>query len=149
MLFTPGRIILMLASLLVVMGKTPVSAHGVGTPSLESPYAIPPLVRLTGTLVPTGEKKDDGLDTLGVSMGGKEWTFKLTDVETLSGTNYGPMILNDLFPREVRFMGPDQLLRPIQEAAGAQEPIAVEGRLYLVDRNFVVTAAGSPEAKSE
>jgi hypothetical protein len=140
----------MLVLSLSVLGTTNAFAHDVGrVPALESPYAIPPLVRLTGTLIPAGKKGDRGLDTLGVGMDGQEWTFKLTNVETLTGTNYGPMILSDLFPREVRFMGPDALLGPVQDAANAGRPVSVEGRLYIADRNVLVTAEGEPAAKGE
>ena len=54
------------------------------------------------------------------------------------------MILNQLFPREVRFEGPDALMQPIQNAAATGKPLIVEGRLYLSDRVLMVTDEGAP-----
>jgi hypothetical protein len=107
---------------------------------------VPPVVRLTGTLVPITRKQDQGLDTLNVWIKDQEWAFKVTDVKTLSGTDYGPMILNQLFPREVRFEGPDTVIAPIQTAAAAGKPLVVEGRLYVADRSLMVTEQGAPLA---
>jgi hypothetical protein len=122
------------------------SAHRLQGPSGDNLLGTPPVVRLTGTLVPLTAQQDKGLDTLSVWMNGQEWVFKLTDVQTLSGSNYGAMILNKLFPREVRLRGPDTLLDPIQTAAAAGKPLVVEGRLYVANRTLVVTEQGPPSA---
>jgi len=121
-----------------------VSAHRLQGSSLESPLAVPPVVRLTGTLVPLMGQQDKGLDTLNVWVKDQEWVFKLTDVKTLSGTKYDAMILNKLFPREVRFKGPDTIIHPIQNAAAAGKPLVVEGRLYVANRTLLVTEQGTP-----
>ena len=120
------------------------SAHRLEGPNLSSSFFVPPVVRLTGTLVPLQKPEYGGLDTLNVWIKNQEWIFKLTDVETLSGTNYGPMILNRLFPREVHFKGPDTIIQPIQNAAGTGRPLVVEGRLYIGDRILMVTDEGAP-----
>jgi len=123
------------------------AAHRLGAPPVGSPFFVPPVVRLTGTLVPAKEQQERGLDTLAVWLNGQEWVFKLTDVKTLSGTNYGAMILNKLFPREVRFKGSDEVLHSIQNTAATGKPLTVEGRLYIADRNFLVLAQEESSTK--
>jgi hypothetical protein len=111
--------------------------HGIEVPHVT----VPPLVRFTGTLVPPGKKSDDSLHTLRVFIRNNEWLFRLDNVETLTGMNRGWMILNDIFPPELRFTGPENLLRLLQDAESTGKPITVEGRLYIGDRMFVVTGA--------
>jgi hypothetical protein len=135
---------LMLAFALSLPLGSVASAHRLQGSSVESMAFAPPVVRLTGTLVPLAGQQDKGLDTLDVWIKDQEWTFKLTDVKTLSGTDYGAMILNKLFPREVRFKGPDTIIVPIQTAAAVGQPLVVEGRLYVADRTFMVTEQGEP-----
>ena len=43
-----------------------------------------------------------------------KWNFWLTRVDTLSGTNYGWLVLADLSPREVHCSGPEEFLGPLQ-----------------------------------
>lgn len=112
-------------------------------PQLE----VPPLVRFTGTLLPPDEKANGGVHTLRIFIQNKEWLFRLENVETLSGTNYGWMILGDLFPPELHFTGPADLLGPLQQPELAGKMITVEGRLYLADRMLAVTAAGEDIAR--
>jgi len=139
----PIKILFLTFGMLLPMASI-ASAHRLGVPNLSSPYVTPPVVRLTGTLVPLQKPEYGGLDTLNVWINNQEWIFKLSDVETLSGTNYGPMILNQLFPREVRFKGPDTLMQPIQNAAATGKPLIVEGRLYMSDRVLMVADEGAP-----
>ena len=138
---------LLLALVLLLPMVRVASAHRLRGAGVESPFSVPPVVRLSGTLVPITGQQDKGLGTLNVWIKDQEWAFKLTDVKTLSGTDYGAMILNKLFPREVRFKGPDTIIHPIQNAAAAGKPLVVEGRLYVADRTFLVTEQGAPMAK--
>lgn len=112
-------------------------------------FAIPPLVRFTGTLVPPNEKDENSLHTLRVLIQDQEWLFRLDNVETLTGTNYGWMILNDIFPPELHFTGPDDLMRTLQAAERTDSPVSVEGRLYISDRMFAVTAAEAIVQKTD
>jgi hypothetical protein len=138
----PIKILFLTFGLLLPMANI-ASAHRLGVPNLSSPYITPPVVRLTGTLVPLQKPEYGGLDTLKVWVNNQEWIFELSDVETLSGTNYGPMILSQLFPREMRFEGPDTLMQPIRNAAVTGKPLTVEGRLYMSDRVLMVTDEGA------
>jgi len=119
--------------------------HGIEVPRAT----VPPLVRFTGTLVPPGEKSADSLHTLRVFIQNTEWLFRLDNIEALTGTNYGWMILSDIFPPELHFTGPEDLLRALQAAERTGKPVSVEGRLYIADRMLAVTAAGEAAQKTD
>jgi hypothetical protein len=109
--------------------------------SLITPYLhIPPLVRFTGTLHPSEEKNGDGLHTLWISVRDKEWQFRLTAVDVLTGTNYGWMILSDIFPPHLRISAPENLLAQLERPEIVGKPLIIEGRLYRVNRVLLVTA---------
>ena len=100
---------------------------------------VPPLMRFTGTLhLP--QEKGSPVHSLTIRVHDTEWQFWLTDVQALSGMNYGWMILSDIFPPELRLAGPADLLRPLQNPAIAGKPLTVEGRLYTANRKLLVTA---------
>lgn len=101
---------------------------------------IPPLVRFTGTLHPSEEPEDNGLHTLWISVGDKEWQFRLTNVEVLTGTNYGWMILSDIFPPHLRLSAPKDLLVRLSRPEIAGKPLTIEGRWYRANRVLLVTA---------
>jgi hypothetical protein len=106
-----------------------------------TPYIhIPPLVRFTGTLHPSEEQNDDSLHTLWISVRGKEWQFRLTNVEVLTGTNYGWMILSDIFPPHLRISAPENLLAWLERPEIVGKPFTIEGRLYRANRVLLVTA---------
>lgn len=125
------------------------SAHARPLRSPEVPYLhIPPQVRLTGSLHPL-EEKGAPVEMVKVFIQDKEWSFWLTQVDTLTGTNYGWLTLADLFPRELRLSGPDELLGPLEKSSIISKPITIEGRLYSSIRKLVVntvTDSTSPTA---
>jgi hypothetical protein len=119
-------------------------------PTIEVPHVtVPPLVRFTGTLVPPDGGSANSLHTLRVFIQNSEWLFRLDNVETLTGTDYGWMILSDIFPPELHFTGPENLMRTLQAAEHAGNPVIVEGRLYISDRMFAVTDAGEAAEKAQ
>jgi hypothetical protein len=117
---------------------------------IEVPHvSVPPLVRFTGTLVPPGEKSAGSPHTLRVFIQNNEWLFRLDKVETLTGTNYGWMILSDIFPPELHFTGPEDLMQALQATERTGKPVSVEGRLYIADRMLAVTTAGEAAQKTD
>lgn len=100
----------------------------------------PPLVRFTGALLPLEEEGHRGLHTLTVLIEGQKWIFKLAKVETLTGRNRGWAILQDLFPPQVRFIGPENLIQLLQKPESAGKLLVIEGRLYTGDRMLFITA---------
>lgn len=100
----------------------------------------PPLVRFTGALLPLEEEGRRGLHTLTVFIKGQKWIFRLAKVETLTGRNRGWAILQDLFPPQVRFIGPEDLIRLLQKPEITGKLLIIEGRLYTGDRMLFITA---------
>jgi hypothetical protein len=104
-------------------------------------FAVPPLVRFTGTLLPSNEKGDGGFHTLEVLVQNKKWLFRLDNVETLTAPYVDWMILNEIFPSELHFAGPEDLMSTLQISESEGKPVTVEGRLYISDGMFAVTGA--------
>jgi hypothetical protein len=100
----------------------------------------PPLVRFTGALLPIEEEGHRGLHALIVLINEKRWIFRLKKVETLTGRNRGWSILQDLFPPQVRFTGPANLIQLLQKPESEGKLLVIEGRLYTGDRRLFVTA---------
>jgi hypothetical protein len=101
----------------------------------------PPLVRFTGSFLPLEEKRPGALAMLTVSVEGTQWKFNVAKVEKLTGKEVGSLrLLQSIFPPQLRFTGPDELLRPLQDPQVAGKPLVIEGRLYVGDRMLFVTA---------
>ena len=115
----------------------PTAASAQAIPHIEPP----PLVRSTGALHPLEEKGRGGLLTLTVSVKDTKWIFRIAKVEKLTGRNpSGWRLLQDLFPPQVRFVGPAELLHPLQEPEIVGKLLIIEGRLYTGDRMLLITA---------
>lgn len=122
----------------VLLGVIPWSSYAAaqGTPLSEPP----PFVRFTGTLLSYEEKDRKGLHFLTVSITGTKWLLRITNVQKLTGRDPdGWRLLQALFPPEVRFVGPPELLQLLQNPHIAGKPLTIEGRLYVGERMFFVT----------
>ncbi len=142
-------LVVMLTSALWSSSAPAEGKHRIMHPPIVPHVEVPPLVRFTGTLHSPQEKGDGTVHTLTVFIEETEWQFRLTKVETLTGTNYGWMILQDIFPPELRLSGPPDLLGPLEKPDIAGKPVEIEGRLYRADRMLVVTAAGEVTDRPE
>ena len=122
----------------------PTAATPQELPQLEPP----PLVRLTGALLPLDEQGRGGLSTLTVSVKETKWIFKVAKIEKLTGTASSDLrLLQSLFPAQLRFIGPDALLDLLQAPEIAGKSLTIEGRLYVGDRMLFLTAVveGQPQ----
>jgi hypothetical protein len=104
-----------------------------------SPYRFPPVVRMTGTLQPVGDQ-GGGLNALTISVHDKQWIFKVTRLDTTTGTDPGMLLLSYIFPPELRFFGPPERLAPLENPEVAGKPVTLEGFLYIGDRTFYVAS---------
>jgi len=110
----------------------------------------PPLVRFTGALLPLEEKGRGSLHTLTVSIQGKKRLFRIANVEKLTGMDpNGWRLLQDLFPSDLRLIGPEALLSPLLHPESEGKTLTIEGNLYSGDRMFVVTAVREPPKPSQ
>ncbi len=55
------------------------------------------------------------------------------------GRKGGQAILRDLFHRQVRFYGPEDLIVSLQKPEIAGKLLTIEGRLYPKERRFLIT----------
>jgi hypothetical protein len=109
----------------------------------------PPLVRFTGALLPLEEKGRGSLTTLTVSIQGKKRLFRIANVEKLTGKDpNGWRLIQDLFPPDLRLIGPEALLSPLLHSESEGKTLIIEGNLYSGDRMFVVTAIREPPKPS-
>jgi len=124
-----------------------VAVFSAGAANARSPYPNPtPHVRFTGMLLPTHTQAPAGLCTLAVFTRGVDRLLRLDAVENLTTREYDRAVLQDLWRRKVRFYGPEDLMRRLQQLESASEFLTIEGRLYPREKRFLITAI---EATSE
>ena len=111
---------------------------------------FPPSLRFFGTLLTTEPQEKSELRPVLVSIGQTQWVFHLEEVEALGGSHPGSMILAQVFPRQLHFVGPTKLLQQLQDPAIAGRFIVVEGRLYISSRRLLVTnVVGAEEVRQQ
>ena len=110
-----------------------------GAAQIFSPYGSPPVVRMSGTFQPFDETESHGLNTLTVIIDDKQkWLFKVTRVDTMTGTDPGMMLLSYIFPPELRLMGAASKMAVLTQPDVLGKPVSLQGFLYVDDRNFYV-----------
>ena len=99
----------------------------------------PPRVRFTGSFLPLDEAKPAELSSLTVSIKETKWRFRIAKVEKLSGRDpSGTRLLESLFPRHLRFTGPEHLLNTLRDPRIEGMLVTVEGHLYVGERMFLL-----------
>ena len=82
---------------------------------------------------------------LTVSVEETRWRFNVAKVEKLTGKEVGSLrLLQAIFPPQLRLIGPDELLRPLQDPQVAGKPLVIEGLLYIGDRMLFITDVKHP-----
>jgi len=101
----------------------------------------PPLVRIIGAFAPLDDNRKSALRTLTVHVKDHKWKMRIREIKALTATtNSGWGLLKDLFPPQVRLVGPDEVIAPLRQADIAGKPFVLEGRLYVGDHLLLVTA---------
>jgi len=127
------RTIALIVALVAVLGPMR------GAAQIFSPYGSPPVVRMSGTFQPYDEQQSHGLNTLTVIVEDKQkWLFKVTRVDTMTGTDPGMMLLSYIFPPELRLMGAASKMAVLTQPEVLGKPVSLQGFLYIDDRNFYV-----------
>ena len=99
----------------------------------------PPLVRFTGSFLPLTGEEASGLSTLTVSIKGTKWQMRINRIEKLTGRDpSGTRLLESIFPRQLRFTGPEHLLNVLSDPQNEGTLMTIEGRLYVGERMFLV-----------
>ncbi|MEW6441399.1 MAG: hypothetical protein AB1640_10740 [bacterium] len=100
-----------------------------------SPPEVPPLIRLSGFVYPPQDQgKVDGLYTFPIRAGGERMIFKVEESRSLSGSSLSSTLLNHVWPPQLQFIGPEDLLRQFDDAVGG--PVTVTGYLYVGSRQL-------------
>jgi hypothetical protein len=102
--------------------------------------AQPTKVRVTGTMLPYSEQQRDDLVTATIFVQDKPWFFRVGKVEGLSSAEREQAVNEGALLEQVRFQGPDAVMRRLQKANLAGKPLVIEGQLDAKERRFLVTS---------
>lgn len=128
-----------------LLGWTVSPAPGLAFGPQHLPFFVPeppPLLRFSGLLLSTPPQEESTMRPLAVTIGQGKWDFQLKNVEALSGSHSGSLVLSQVFPRQLRFVGPKKFLQQIQDSAKTGKFVVVEGHLYIGSYKLRVTGVG-------
>lgn len=99
-------------------------------------------IRVTGMLVPHEIQPRNAFRTVSILVNDKPWLFRISNAEALTdGTDVVPDTMPDeSLLKDIRFTGPDALMRRLQKAHQLGRFLMLEGLLDAQERWFRVTA---------
>jgi hypothetical protein len=122
----------------IILAVVGVALGGVTAASAQF-RAQPPIVRFVGVFQPFDEKAAHNLNTLTVSYKEQRWLFLVEHVRVMGGgRDPGTMLLSRIFPPQLSFSGPAQLLEPLGSPENMGKRWMLEGMLYLRNRRYYV-----------
>ena len=108
-------------------------------PAAPSLFRSPLVVTMSGTLQPLKGQDSHGLNTLTVTIEGKQkWLFNVNRVDTVTDTQPGVMLLSEIFLPELSLRGSTADMAVLAEPSVAGKTVTLQGFLYLADRTFYV-----------
>jgi len=108
-------------------------------PAAPSLFRSPLVVTMSGTLQPLKEQDSHGLNTLTVTIEGKQkWLFNVNRVDTVTDTQPGVMLLSEIFPPDLSIEGSTSNMAVLADPSVTGKPVILQGFLYLADRTFFV-----------
>ena len=100
----------------------------------------PPRIRLVGAILPFADKDPLRQHTLTIYIEGEKWIFRVVEVQQLTGNDPGGWgLLRRLFPFELRFLGPPELLSRLQDPQMRGKRLMLEGQLYTGGKRLFIT----------
>jgi hypothetical protein len=79
------------------------------------------------------------MNTFTIFIEGKKWIFRVAKVEQLTGWDAdGWRLLRKLFPAEMRFLGPKELISRLQDPELMGKRLTLEGQLYVGSKMFFI-----------
>ena len=113
---------------------TPAHAQSIGPDRLQT-------VRVTGVLVSSEARPRGAFRTVSILVHDKPWLLQISDAQALSdGSEVVPDTRGEALPQDIRFTGPDALMRRLQKDHQLGRPLTIEGQLDAKERWFRVTA---------
>lgn len=100
----------------------------------------PKTIRVIGAMLPYEEGKRDDLAVATIFVHDKPWFFRVGKVENLTQEERDMAVNDGALMEQMRFSGPDALMRRMQRADITGKPLTIEGHLNAKERRFQVTA---------
>lgn len=99
------------------------------------------LLRLTGFIVPYEAHPRDTFRTFSILVNDKPWLFRISDAKALTDSSevVPDTIKDESLLKDIRFTGPDALMRRLQKANQTGRALTLEGLLDPTERWFRVT----------
>ena len=118
-----------------------VSALWIHTANAQSPApGGQATLRVTGMLLPHEEQQRDDLVTATIFVQDKPWLFRVGKAEGLSSAEREQAVKDGVLLEQVRFYGPDAVMRRLQKANLIGKLLVIEGQLDAKGRRFLVSA---------
>ncbi|MFH2045509.1 MAG: hypothetical protein ABIK92_10230 [Pseudomonadota bacterium] len=95
---------------------------------------VNPTILLVGTFYPAN-KRPQG-DVITIKILNKKTYFKIEIVRNINGTEHGYSIINNLFPPELKLIGPDKLIRPLLKKKILGKVYSLRGTIYSSDNTL-------------
>jgi hypothetical protein len=100
----------------------------------------PMKVRLTGTMLPFAEQQRDDLVTATIFVQDKPWFFRVGKAEGLTSAEREQAVKDGALLEQVRFQGPDAVMRRLQKANLIGKLLVIEGQLDAKGRRFLISS---------
>jgi hypothetical protein len=97
-------------------------------------------LRVTGTLLPMEEQQRDDLVTATVFVQDKPWLFRVGKAEGLTSEAREQAVKDGALLEQVRFYGPDAVMRRLQKANLIGKLLVIEGQLDAKGRRFLISS---------
>jgi hypothetical protein len=99
-------------------------------------------IRVTGMIVPYEAQPHGAFRTVSILVNDKPWLFRISDAEALTDGSEGvpDSVKDESLLKDIRFTGPDTLMRRLQKANQIGRFLTLEGQLDAKERWFRVTA---------
>jgi hypothetical protein len=99
-------------------------------------------IRVTGMIVPYEAQPRDTFRTVSIFVNDKPWLFRISEAEALTDSHdvVPDTMKDEPLLKDIRFTGPDALMRRLQKANQMGRPLTFEGLLDAKEQWFRVTA---------
>jgi len=100
----------------------------------------PATLRVTGTMLPFEDQKREDVAMATIFVQDKPWYFRIGKVEGLSGEERDQAVKEGALLEQVRFQGPEGVMRRLQKANLVGKLVVIEGKLDSKGRQFLVSS---------
>ena len=97
-------------------------------------------LRVTGTLLPNEDQQRDDVVTVTIFVQDQPRLFRVGKVEGLNSAEGEQAVAERALLQEVRFDGPEAVMRRLEKTDQTGKPLTIEGQLDATARRFHVTA---------